>query len=205
MDTARYIFGCLVVVCLPPGMAWWFVIHPFVDFWRGVGVHRTLIIGITLLILSMIPLYWMRNVLLMADLGTSWLMIGVAAVLFGGTIWIAVKRKKYLTMGILAGMPELEEGGKGGTLLTEGPYSMSRNPRYVEVVLGVFAYAAFSNYVGAYLMGMVTVPVIHLIVILEEKELRDRFGEEYIAYCARVPRYIPNWGGATATSGRDLS
>lgn len=196
MDTARYVFGCLVVIGLPPGLAWWFVIHPFIDVWRRVGARITITVGMILLVLSMVPLYWARDTLLMVDLGTSWPMVGVAVVCLVASVTIALKRKKHLTMGILAGVPELEEGGKGGSLLTEGPYALSRNPRYVEVIIGVFAYAAFSNYVGAYLVAALTVPIVHLIVILEEAELRDRFGDEYAAYCARVPRYLPKWGGA---------
>ena len=193
MDTARYFVGCLLVIGLPPGMAWWFVIHPFIEFWRRVGAGPTLVLCTTLALLSTIPLYLMRDAILMSDLGTSWIMVGVAAVLVVGAILIAVKRQKYLTMKILAGLPELEKGGKGGTLLTEGPYSVTRNPRYIETIVGIFAYAAFSNYLGAYLMAFATVPVVHLIVILEERELQDRFGDEYKAYVTRVPRYIPRW------------
>lgn len=196
MDTARYFVGCLLVIGLPPGMAWWFVIHPFIEFWRRVGVWQTLVIGTTLALLSTMPLYLVRDAMLMSDLGTSWIMVGVAAVLVVGAGLIVVKRQKYLTMKILAGAPELEKGGKGGTLLTEGPYSVTRNPRYIETIVLVFAYAGFSNYLGSYLMALLTLPVVHLIVILEERELRDRFGDEYKAYLARVPRYIPRWRGS---------
>ena len=31
----------------------------------------------------------------------------------------------------------------------------------------------------------------HLIAVLEERELRDRFGEEYEAYCRKVSRFLP--------------
>jgi protein-S-isoprenylcysteine O-methyltransferase Ste14 len=31
-------------------------------------------------------------------------------------------------------------------------------------------------------------------VLLEERELRDRFGAEYDAYCRRVARYLPPLG-----------
>lgn len=195
MDTARYIAGCLIMISLPPSMAWWFVIHPFVHVWRRVGAELTLIVGITLMFVSMIPLFWVRDALLMSDLGTNWTMVAVAGVLVVGASWIGLKRKKFLTMRILMGVPELEQGGKGGTLLREGPYSVIRNPRYIEMILGVFAYAAFSNYVGTYLLALASVPVIHLIVILEEAELRDRFGEEYESYIVNVPRYLPRWGG----------
>ena len=200
MDTARYVAGCLLVIGLPPGLAWWFVIHPFVDFWRRVGVGRTFTIGTALALSSTIPLYIVRDAMLGSDLGTSWYMVGVAVVLLLATIGIALRRSRYLTMKTLAGAPELEAGGRGGTLLTEGPYSLTRNPRYIEMIFGVFAYAAFSNYLGTYLVCLGTVPVVHLIVILEERELRDRFGDEYEAYFARVPRYIPRWGRSVRDS-----
>jgi protein-S-isoprenylcysteine O-methyltransferase Ste14 len=34
-------------------------------------------------------------------------------------------------------------------------------------------------------------PLLHLIVLLEERELPDRFGEAYVDYSRRVPRYWP--------------
>ena len=37
MSTARYIIAVLLMISLPPTIAWWYVIHPFVGFWRRVG------------------------------------------------------------------------------------------------------------------------------------------------------------------------
>ena len=34
-----------------------------------------------------------------------------------------------------------------------------------------------------------------LIVLFEERELRDRFGEAYAEYARRVPRFVPRWRG----------
>jgi protein-S-isoprenylcysteine O-methyltransferase Ste14 len=92
------------------------------------------------------------------------------------------------------GGPEVEEGGHGGELLTEGPYAVIRNPRYVEIVLGTMAYVTFANWTGPYLVAIGTILAIHAVVLLEERELVQRFGEEFEAYRSRVPRYIPNWG-----------
>lgn len=102
-------------------------------------------------------------------------------------------RKKYLTFRILAGVPEFaRDPHRQGHLLTEGPYARIRHPRYIEVVMWTFAYAFIANYVGAYVLALLTPLLVHLVVLLEERELRDRFGQEYVEYCARVPRYIPH-------------
>jgi len=52
-------------------------------------------------------------------------------------------------------------------------------------------FALLANYLALYLVLAVGGLGIWLIVILEEKELRERFGPAYDDYCRRVPRFIP--------------
>ena len=89
-------------------------------------------------------------------------------------------------------MPELQANGRGGQLLTEGIYSKMRHPRYVELSLGTFALTLFVNHLGTYLLFVAFLAGLHAVVLLEERELCERFGEEYLAYRARVPRFIPH-------------
>jgi len=37
------------------------------------------------------------------------------------------------------------------------------------------------------------VPLGYLMIVFEEQELIDRFGEEYRKYQQEVPRFIPRW------------
>jgi len=195
VDTFRYIVGVLLVVGLPPGVVWWFLLHPFVGFWRRLGVRLTMIVLGIFLIASVVALAAIRDSLLGADLGLSWPLFGVGIVLMALAAWMGLKRRKHLTIRILAGIPEVEsETGKQGRLLDEGPYAVIRHPRYVEVVLGTLGYAAIANYLGCWIMVVAMVPVLHLVVILEERELLERFGGAYRDYAARVPRYIPRLG-----------
>jgi protein-S-isoprenylcysteine O-methyltransferase Ste14 len=195
MTTARYIIAVLLVISLPPAMAWWFVIHPFVGFWRRVGKPITYTVMTVLFLGGVAGLFAIRDALVLADLGTNWIMVGVASVLIIPAIWLAVARTKYLSFAILAGVPELDVDGSGGKLLNEGIYAVIRHPRYMEIVLGTLAYAAFANYLGGYVIALLTIPAIHAIVVIEEKELGARFGEQYDAYRASVPRYIPRDSG----------
>ena len=192
VNTFRYILGVLLVVGLPPGMAWWFVVHPFVGFWRKVGVRGTMIVMFLFFAVSVVGLAMIRDTLLGPDLGLHWPLVALGAVLAAAAMLIGIKRKRYLTMRILAGVPEVEtEVGKRGKLLDKGPYALIRHPRYVEITLAAFGYAAVANYLGCWIVAIVTIPVLHLVVLMEERELLDRFGDEYRDYAARVPRYFP--------------
>jgi protein-S-isoprenylcysteine O-methyltransferase Ste14 len=191
MDKARYVVGVLVVIGVAPGMIWWFLVHPFVKLWRRVGPGATLTIMMGLAIAQMLVLASFRDTLLMADYGTQQGLPLLAILLGAGSFSIALARRKHLSMRILVGLPELASDGSTGKLLNEGIYARMRHPRYVEIVLGVAAYAVFANYLGAYIVTIALVPTLHLIVLLEERELIDRFGAAYVNYAAQVPRYLP--------------
>jgi protein-S-isoprenylcysteine O-methyltransferase Ste14 len=190
VNTARYILAVALMVGLPPGLAYWFVVHPLARFWRRVGVVWTYMALTILMVPSMIGLFLMRDLLLAADFGTNWYTIALAVpCLVGGGV-MAAKRRRYLTGKILAGVPEVS-ATRPGKVLDQGPYSIIRHPRYVETVLIVLAYALFANYVGTYVLFILTIPTLYFIVILEERELLARFGAVYADYCQRVPRFIP--------------
>lgn len=191
MDKARYVIAVLMIVTLPPALVLWFVIHPAARFWRRLGAGWTYSILSVPSIAAMVLAYRFRAVLLGRDLGTNYILISLAIVLAVISGWIAVKRRRHLSMKILVGIPEMSKSGDRGKLLTEGIYSRIRHPRYVEVAVGVWAYALFANYVGVHVFAVATIPILLFIIYFEERELRDRFGQDYIDYCARVPRFIP--------------
>lgn len=93
-------------------------------------------------------------------------------------------------------------GRKREMVVSDGPYSVCRNPLYIGSLLlalsaGLFVQSVtFAAGVGLTALGymLVTVPV-------EERFLSERLGEEYQAYCRRVPRYLPRLS-AFRTSGR---
>ena len=191
MNTARYVIAVLVLIGLPPGVCLWFLIHPFASFWRTKGpVWTYTIVGLPMVGL-MVCLFWARKTLLGVDFGTSYPLVLVSMLPFAMAATIAVKRRKLLTFGVLAGLPELSEARYPGKLLTVGPYAKIRHPRYVEILLATFSYALFANFMGPYILAAVAVPVIFFIVLIEEKELRERFGEAYERYCDNVPRFFP--------------
>jgi len=189
MGTARYWIGVLLVVSMPPAILWWFVVHPFIGFWRRLGARRAVwVVGALMLgiVAFLIPL---RNTLLGRDLGSHPWLVALACLLTAAGAAMALWRRPHLTQRMLTGLSELQ--GDATPLLTKGPYALVRHPRYVEVVLFTFAYAAFANYAGSWVMAVLSLPFLHAVVVMEERELAQRFGAAWVEYRTRVPRYLP--------------
>lgn len=199
MESVRYVLALLLVVALPPAIVWWYIVHPFVGFWRRVGPRGTLTVLGLFMAGSMVGLYVIRDALLGRDLGLQPALAVTGVVLLAAAVRLGIARKRFLTTRILAGVPELESDPDArGTLLDQGPYAVIRHPRYVEVVLGTFGYAAVANHAGAWIVALLSLPALHLVVLLEERELRERFGDAYRDYATRVPRYLPRLGRPAA-------
>jgi protein-S-isoprenylcysteine O-methyltransferase Ste14 len=76
-------------------------------------------------------------------------------------------------------------------LTTEGPFGYSRNPSYLALALIYAAIASLRNSLWAILLLPFVVYVIQREVIgREERYLERTFGEEYLAYKARVRRWV---------------
>lgn len=77
-------------------------------------------------------------------------------------------------------------------LVTGGPFALVRNPIYLAMMLMMTA-AGFA--LGHLVQLMIAVPLFILATALrvarEERLLRERFGEAFDDYAARVPRLIP--------------
>jgi protein-S-isoprenylcysteine O-methyltransferase Ste14 len=93
-------------------------------------------------------------------------------------------------LGII-GLPEVYEKIPGRFVIT-GAFSVVRHPTYLAhtmMLTGVFLAT------GVISIGIVTIvdffAVTFIIIPLEEKELSNRFGEEYRDYRNKVPKYFP--------------
>ena len=77
------------------------------------------------------------------------------------------------------------------TLVTSGPFRISRNPIYLALSLLVLALGLWMRNAWMPLLLPPTLLALHLLVIRrEERYLRLRFGDRYERYRARVPRWI---------------
>jgi protein-S-isoprenylcysteine O-methyltransferase Ste14 len=193
MNTFRHVLTLLMLMFMPGAVLFWFQVHPFVRFWRRIGLRRTLAINYTLLAAFATGVFLLRKTLLAVDFGTNPVLIAAAVLILAASIVLRRNISRHLRFKTLGGLPELAPESHPQPLLTEGIYSRIRHPRYIEVLLVMASFALIANNLASYVNWIVGIPSVLVIVRLEERELHDRFGAEYDAYRARVPRFIPRW------------
>jgi protein-S-isoprenylcysteine O-methyltransferase Ste14 len=191
MDTARYFIALLVIATFPGAILFWFAVHPFVGFWRKLGPAASYTILVGMLVAMAAAMVLMREAVLAVEYGTNWILVALGLLAYGIAAAIEMQCRRHLKFSMLVGLPEIAPDRTEGKLLTDGVYGIVRHPRYVSVFFGLAAVALFTNYLAAYVIWGVLTPIIYFMTLLEERELRDRFGQEYADYCRRVPRFVP--------------
>lgn len=158
------------------------------------------------IMLDLVGQQWQRKiiVLIVALLGIGLLMAS-GSVSPEDNLWHeAIERSGvlFIVIGILGRTwCSMYIGGyKLKRLVTEGPYSLTRNPLYVFSAIAAFGLGAqLGSAFFALLCAAATVAIFLLVIGHEERALAAKFPAEYAAYKARVPRLIPsfrNWQDA---------
>lgn len=80
---------------------------------------------------------------------------------------------------------------KATSLVTSGPYRLTRNPMYLGLLLVLAAWTVFLASLPAVLGPVAFVLyIVRFQIIPEERVMEGLFGDAYLAYKARVRRWI---------------
>lgn len=104
-----------------------------------------------------------------------------------GGLLLAIWSK--FTMKTNWGLPAQHDIKKQKKLVISGPYTFSRNPIYLGLII---FFAGFELALNSWLI-ILTVPLIYLIgktIAVEEKLLLESFGKDYLEYQKKVPRLL---------------
>jgi len=85
-------------------------------------------------------------------------------------------------------------GNKRRELVTEGPYSMVRHPLYVFSLIGALGIGLASE--NLLVLALVTAFYFFyypFTILAEEKKLTNKFGDAYLEYMKRTPRFVPRF------------
>lgn len=179
--------AALVLFLQLPIPLFWFVVHPQVSFWRR---HQTA--GyITGILLSWGPvtagMMYFREGLFRSDWPPAWsVVVGLGLLVFEG--WIFWRVKRDLGAAKLVGKTELSGGGE---VVHQGIYARIRHPRYVGSLIAILGACFLAGTRWMWTAAAVWCLLTLVAIMMEERELRARFGSIYEEYCRRVPRFLP--------------
>ena len=199
----RYWAAVLFVISIPGAIAYWFVVHPLAKLLRGLGTRLAMALVLGLFGATIPLLFLVRDQLLIRDLGFEPILFAIGVPFYLAAFVGQLLTRRQLSNKIMIGVPELSEGDPG-QLLTEGVFAWTRNPRYLVIWSALFGMALMTNYLGTWVQALLSFPALYLVVLLEEKELRQRFGEPYLDYCRSVPRFFPRRPATEARRSRRL-
>jgi protein-S-isoprenylcysteine O-methyltransferase Ste14 len=128
----------------------------------------------------------------------------VAALLATGSLWqgTLVGRAMALAGIVLAAIGMVgriwcltySSGYKSAELVTQGPYSVCRNPLYFFSFIGLLGIGLATESLALTAFLILFFALVYPAVIAgEEQFLSGKFGAPYADYCARVPRFLPRW------------
>ena len=80
--------------------------------------------------------------------------------------------------------------GLGVRLVTSGPYRFTRNPQYICDSANIIGYMILTNTWMVWILGLVGLLLNCLAPFTEEPWLEQRFGQAYVDYRRKVPRFF---------------
>lgn len=111
----------------------------------------------------------------------------VGLTLFVVGVFVACWAK--FAMGSNWGMPAQHDEARQKALVTSGPFSYSRNPIYVGMILMNFG-AAIALKSAFILLVFVLYNYMYTQILIEENLLKKIFGKQYDEYLRSVPRFV---------------
>jgi protein-S-isoprenylcysteine O-methyltransferase Ste14 len=106
--------------------------------------------------------------------GLTFITIGLTIILIG-----------VIRLGILRSF-----GRQTGVMRETGFYRVTRNPQVLGCVLYVTGFVMLWPSWYGLGWGLLFIPIIHIMVLIEEEHLRNTYGQDYELYCYQVPRYL---------------
>ena len=110
-------------------------------------------------------------------------LITAAGLLF--TVWARV----YLGRN-WSGVVTIKQGHE---LIDTGPYALVRHPIYTGLLVAFIGSAVALGEWRGLLAVLIAWAALWRKLRLEERWMTERFGEQYVAYCQRVPTLVPFW------------
>lgn len=168
-------------------------LHGATNFWKKIGIWTYLV-----LILEWLPIAYLIQanqdffLQFQIEVFTITIVLGFSLIAAGIILhsWTAI----LLGLKATIGYTELEkvQSAKNTKIITSGPFSVVRHPSYWAHTFILFGTFLISGLIVMGIISFIDLLIAYFITMeLEERELIERFGDEYLEYQKLVPKFFP--------------
>ncbi len=137
--------------------------------------------GMALVVMLLVDQFYPQQGLLPA----YWNWVGIIPVLVGILV-ASLAARQFSTAGT-----SIIPLTQSSALVTEGMFRYSRNPMYVSMTAALFGVPIIlNNYWLLTIVALFVIIIRFRFIRYEELLMQETFGEEYLAYCSVVRRWI---------------
>jgi protein-S-isoprenylcysteine O-methyltransferase Ste14 len=186
LSTAAWIVA-IIYATIP---SYWLIVHSRARNWALQGGRRLANIGPAWLLLWVVTGVATHPWRLVLWYSASWTWVpGVILIVCGLAIYLYAKRG--FSTDQLLGRPELEPNKHEQKLQTSGIRAHVRHPYYLAHLCELTGWSIGSGLVVVYGLTVFAIITGYLMVFMEERELVERFGDDYRQYQSRSAAMIP--------------
>jgi protein-S-isoprenylcysteine O-methyltransferase Ste14 len=179
--------ACVVYSTIP---LFWLMVHPRAHLWRARegSPFRVLVPAWLVMWIGMAALTgpWRRA----AVYSTPWTWLP-ATLLFATGILIYSSSGAHFSWSQLGGLPEVRATNHDQRLVTTGIRSRVRHPVYLGHLCEMLAWSAGTGLAVCWLLTAFAIATGAMMIRMEDAELEERFGDEFLAYRHRVHAVLP--------------
>jgi protein-S-isoprenylcysteine O-methyltransferase Ste14 len=179
--------ACVIYATIP---SFWLLIHPRVEYWRSQprSPYRLLL-----------PV-WIAMWLLLAAVTVHWRDVAVyhrwscwipAVALFCAGLLLYNLSGHSFSPAQLVGLPELLPDHRDQRLVMTGIRARVRHPVYLGHLCEMLAWSLGTGLAVCWALTALAIVTGAVMIRMEDKELENRFGEEYLQYRSKVPAVLP--------------
>jgi protein-S-isoprenylcysteine O-methyltransferase Ste14 len=178
--------ACAVYATVP---AFWLMIHPFATTWRSRrrNPYFVLVPAWAAMWIASAAITRPWRTIRLYDAPLAW---APAAALFALGIWLYFQSSHDFSRTQIGGVPELLER-PDQHLVTTGIRARVRHPLYLAHLVEMLAWSLGSGLTVCYALTAFAMVTGALMMRMEDNELEERFGAEYVKYRQGVPTIIP--------------
>ena len=177
---------CGIYATIP---TFWIAIHPFARRWRGVRRRYSLIAPMWMAMWVAawaVSAPWAQVVLYRQPL--TW---AITFTFFYVSYRMYTGGVRGMSIALIVGKQELNPEGHEQALITHGVHAMVRHPLYLGHLCTMLGWSVGTGSLACFALTAFAVVTGAIMIPMEERELRERFGSEYDRYAERVPMIVP--------------